>query len=239
MRMRRIGMAALASAVALGGMVVGIDPASAGKPSLSGTLTCHVNSTITISPSLVLSIPDKKPATATKPAKPGKDKGPKFNSTGSFSQCAGSEPSSGLAVPTGAPTTTTKSKGGSRLCAGGPNSGQGISKGKITFSDGSKAKASSTTSSLNAYNPVGPVITPTPPSGSSLATSLAFVAAHATDRLYFTTTATSGGKAYKGKHFVTQVVTTETIQNLFLVQCSGAGISALHLDPAYSRFIVS
>jgi len=230
--MRRIGMAALASVIALGGIVGGIGPASAGKPSLNGSINCHVSSTITISPSLVLSIPAKG-------GKPGKDKGPKFNSTGSFSQCIGSEPTSGLPVPTGAPTTTTKSKGGSRLCAGGPNSGQGQSKGKITFSDGSKGKSTSTTSSLNAYNPVGPVITPTPPSGNSLATSLAFVAAHATDRLYFTTSGISGGKAYKGKQFLTQVVTTETIQNLFLVQCAGAGISALHVDPTYSRFIVA
>jgi hypothetical protein len=239
MRMRRIGMATLASAVALGGMVIGIGPASAGKPSLAGTLSCNASGTINISPSLVLAIPNKKEATATKPAKPGKDKGPKYNSTGTLLNCTGSEPVSHLTPPTGA-TTTSKSKGASRLCTGGGAGGSSAgTKNKITFNNGAKGKVTSSQSPLSAFNTGTQVFTPAPPTGSPLAVAAAWVFDHINERLAFTTTGTAAGKVYGGKHVATTVVTTETLGNLFTVQCAGAGISALHLDPVYSTTVIS
>jgi hypothetical protein len=242
MRIRRIGYAALASAVALGGIAVGTGAASAAKPSLSGTLTCNVSSTINISPSLVLTIPNKKEATGppkNKPAKPGKDKAPKFTSTnGQLSSCSGSEPTSGLTPPTGG-TSTSKSKGTSRLCAGGPSGGPAsITKNKITFSNGAKGKVSSTTSPLGAFNTATQVVTPAPPAGSGIAAATAWVLDHATERLHFTITGTAAGKVYSGKTVTTKVVTTDTLATLFAVKCAGAGISALVLDPAHSRLTV-
>ncbi len=232
-------MAALASAVALGGMVIGIGPASAGKPSLSGTLQCASSGTINISPSLVLAIPDKKPATATKPAKPGKDKGPKYTSSGALSSCTGSEPVSHLTSPTAA-TTTSKSKGTSRLCTGGGAGGSSAgTKNKITFNNGAKGKVTSSQSPLSAYNTGTNTFTPAPPTGSPLPVAAAWVIDHFTERLSFTTTGTAAGKVYGGRHVVTTVVTTETLGNLFTVQCAGAGISALHLDPQYSKTVIS
>lgn len=228
MRMRRIGLAALASAVAFGGLVAGEAPVSAAKPVLTGTLSCAASSTININPSLVLSIPEKKPG------KPGKDKGPKFNSTGTLSGCTGTE-TSGVPKPTGA-TTSSKSKGTSRLCqGGGAGGGSTGTKNKITWNTGAKSKVISSTSSLSTFNTATQTVTPIP-SFATLAEAVAFVTAHATERLHFTLTGVSTGKAYKGRTFTTTVVTTENIQNLFIVQCPGAGISALHLDPAFSKF---
>jgi hypothetical protein len=224
--MRRIGYAALASAVALGGIAVAAGPASAGKPVLSGTISCKASSTINISPSLVLSIPEKKPG------KPGKDKGPKFVSTGSLSNCTGTE-TSGLPKPTSA-TTSSKSKGTSRLCTGGgAGGGSAGTKNKIVWSTGAKSKVTATTSTLQSFNTTSQTVVPIP-EGTPAAT--AFVIANPTNRLYFTLSGVSGGKAYKSRTLVTKVITTENITNLFFVQCPGAGISALHLDPTYSTF---
>lgn len=227
MRTRGIRMAALASAIALGGSLVAIGTASAGAPTLSGTLHCKSSGTITISPSLVLAIPAKN-------GKPGKDKGPKFNSAGALANCTGNEPTSGLTPPTGG-TTSSKSKGTSRLCTGGGSGGGSGTKNKITFNTGAKGKVTSTQSPLGAFNANTQVITPAPPTGSTLAVATAWVVGHITERLEFTTSGTAAGKTYGGKHFVTRVVTTETLGTLFAVECAGAGISALHLDPLFSK----
>ena len=44
---------------------------------------------------------------------------------------------------------------------------------------------------------------------------------HIGERLTFTTSGTAAGKNYGGKLSVTRVVTTETLGNLFAVQCTG------------------
>jgi hypothetical protein len=64
---------------------------------------------------------------------------------------------------------------------------------------------------------------------------VAFIVAHATERLYFKLTGISKGKAYRGKTVVTTAITTENLTQLFINGCSSAGgLTGFHLDPAFS-----
>jgi hypothetical protein len=105
--MKKVLAAGVAGAAALGGLaLLGTGGAGAAKPALSGTLHCNVNTTTSFVPGAVLSL-NQLP-------KP-KDKKIKVLGSTTYSGCTGSEPTSGLPVPTSG-TQTSKAKNPSRLC---------------------------------------------------------------------------------------------------------------------------
>jgi len=138
---RKVLWGSAALALTVGGLAIGVGSASAGKAVHTGTITCNTVSTTNFKPSLVLTIPNKKEATETKPAKPGKDKKVKVSTTTAISGCTGTELSAGLTVPSGA-SETGKSSLASRLVTNAGSSGGGSS--KITWSDGQKSKTAGT-----------------------------------------------------------------------------------------------
>jgi hypothetical protein len=233
--MRRIGATAIATAMTLGGFAfLSGGTADAAKPQLSGTLSCKVSTTISITPSLYAALPAGT-----------KDKKAKLNSTGTLSQCTGSEPTSGLAPPASG-STQTKSKASGRTCAaalgGTSSSTPSFTKAKLTFNSSpkpGKTKSLSTVSGGAAFDPVTQTaeLFPTNPSQTQL---INFIVAHADDRLQFTLSGQSLKKAYNGKTLQTKVVTTQTFTQLFIAGgCnSAAGLSTINVDPTYSTFKV-
>ncbi len=129
---RKIALGVSALALTVGGLAVTAGPAFAGKPSLSGHLTCNTAGSTTFKPSLVLTIPDKKPG------KPGKDHKTKITTHTVLSGCTGAE-TNGLIPPTGG-TTDTKTGNPSRLCTNQGNVPPGKTKTTLTGGSGGKFK---------------------------------------------------------------------------------------------------
>lgn len=190
--LKKVLISAAAGAVALGGLAfLGAGGASAGKPVLSGTLHCTTTGTTTFSPGGVLSL-----AQLAKP----KDKKVKVTTHTAFSACTGSEPSSGLPVPTSG-TSDSKSKLPSRLCQGFTSLGGG--KTKYLFGGTSKSKGGlpgTTTTKVDADgNPatLGDDLTIPPVTDPGFNAFL--VANGAKNLVSVGTGGTLAGKAYAGK----------------------------------------
>lgn len=237
MKVRKVGVAALASALALGGMIAGsVGEAVAAKPVLQGTLSCAASGSTTISPGLVLT-------TSQLPPPKFKDKKPKYTTNGAGSGCTGTTTSG--TMPTSITSISSKAKGDSRVISN-PNAvctnvGR-ASKTKVTFSTGDKLKTTLTSDVNNyAFTPTGPTtgtLTSFPPCGSSTATALAFAAAHIGDRIATVSHGVSGGKAYAGKNITSTSVTTETLGQELTISQTPTGVTLLHGDPAYSTFVI-
>ena len=136
--MKRVLAGVVAGAAALAGVaLLGTGTASAGKPVLNGTLHCNTSGATTFSPGAVLSL-----AQLPKP----KDKKIKVNTSTTYSGCTGSEPTSGIPVPTSA-TVTSKSKNPSRLCASLTSLGGGKTKYLFGTTHKSKGGLAGTTQS--------------------------------------------------------------------------------------------
>jgi hypothetical protein len=192
---KKFFVAASVGALALSGLaVMGAGGAGAAKPVLNGTLHCNTSGTTTFTPGGVLT-------SAQLPN--GKDKKVKVLTTTTYSGCTGSEPTSGLPVPTGA-TVITKNKLPSRLCTGFTNLGPG--KTKYTFSTGAKSKpginGNTVTKADNGTpNNLGDDLTipPTTDPGFN-----AFLVAHGNDGTVSTSSgSTLAGKAYANKSIQT------------------------------------
>jgi hypothetical protein len=235
MKVRKVGVAALASALALGGMIAGsVGVASAKKPVLQGTLSCVSSGSTAINPPLLLQ--------ASQLPK-GKDKASKYTTNATGSACTGTIDPGSAPMPSGF-TLSGKAKGVTRLVevpAALCNAPGRSSKTKITFNTGDKVKANlvSATTTL-AFTPTGPhtgTSTPFPPCGSSNTVATNFAIAHLTDRIETKSSGLSLGKAYLGKNIKTDSVTQETIGSQ-LSAASGAGIALLHGDPNYGSFTI-
>jgi hypothetical protein len=197
---RKLVLGASALVLTVGGLAVVAGPAgAAAKPQHQGTLTCVTNTVTTFSPSLVFTIPDKAPATAKKPAKPGKDKKVKILSTTTLSNCVASGDAAGLPAITGG-TVVTKSSSPSRLVTNAGNVSGG--KTKATLSDLSKFKEDglgSTTTYLDNGTPNvhgDDIVLPT----DTAAIFTLISEGHGSDGLYLVGTGShSTGKAYAGE----------------------------------------
>jgi hypothetical protein len=224
MRIRAFGMAALATAIAVGGLAGGVGTASAKKVALNGTLTCFTSGTTTISPGIVLT-------SALLPK--GKDKKPKYTTTGASTSCEGTT-TSGI-QPTSF-TLTSKAKGNSRLLVGAPCETTGrATKMKITFNTGDKLKVVLTGDLQNyAFNAETEVSTPFPACGSGLQAAVDFATAHAGDRIEVRSEGTSTGKAYAGKTVVSDSVTSVTLAQELGVSQTPTGVTSLSADPEFS-----
>jgi hypothetical protein len=202
--MKKVLAAAAAGAVALGGLaLLGVGTAGAAKPSLTGTLNCTSSSKTTFSPSLVLTIPNKKEATATKPAKPGKDKGSKLLTETTYTACSGGGNPAGTTVPTGG-TSTSKVKAASRLCTNQGNVPPGKTKTEMTGGSKAKFKPSGGTTTTFLDNGTANDHSDDIPLPTTTAGLLAILVPHGSDQLYILGSgATIAGKAYGGKHIST------------------------------------
>jgi hypothetical protein len=223
-----LAVAALVSASVLVVGVVGVDVAGAAKkPVRNGTLHCTPAAATTIAPSLVRTIPDKKPG------KPGKDKPAKYTGAGTLSGCTGT--TTGGTTPASG-TTTSSTKGPSRLCTsfgGGPGT---ITKTTVTLNTGDKLKTNSTAGAASVFDPATQTVTALPTDPTE---RVSFILAHLTSRLSFVVTGTNTGKPYPGRTLETHVVTTETLNTLFVVGCAGTGVTGFSTDPAFSTFAIS
>ena len=233
--LRKIVLGVSALALVSVGVVATGGVAGAKKTPVQGTFSCASTGFTTINPGLVLSIPPiTKPG---KPDKPGKDKGPKYVSTGSGSGCGGS------ATAGTAPTSYTlssKSKGLSHALLQPPSSCSNparVAKVKITFNTGDKLKVSQTTGSSIAYNPGTNVSTPFPACGSDSTTANNFAIAHINDRIKVISTGVSTGKAYTGKTVTSTSITTQTLGDELTLALT-TGVTRLDADPAYSTLTI-
>lgn len=233
MRIRRTGAAALAAGLALVGLgAVTADSAGAAKIITQGNLSCTSAGQTSISPGLVLT-------SANLPK--GKDKKPKYITSGSGSGCTGTT-ASGTA-PTSY-TLSSKSKGLSRLISN-PNAdctapGR-ASKTKITFNTGAKVKVSLVTETTNyAFDDDTEVSTPFPPCGSDAQVALAFAAEHGDEQIETRSAGTIPGnsKAYPGKVVRTRSVTQETLQGQLALSLTDAGVTLLKADSAFSTLTI-
>jgi hypothetical protein len=232
---RRIGAAALASALALAGIgAVTEGTASAAKIPLQGTLSCTSAGQTAIIPGLVLT-------SAQLPQPKMKDKKPKYLTTGTGSACSGTT-TSGTA-PTSY-TLTSKAKGLSRLIVN-PNADCNApgraAKTKITFNQGSKAKVLMVSEVGNyAFNPNTEVSTPFPACGSGTQVAIDFALAHLNDRIETRSSGVIPGnsKAYAGKLVETKSVTTETLGGQLTLAQTATGVTLLHGDPAFSTLTI-
>jgi hypothetical protein len=194
--MKKVLAGVVAGAAALGGIaLLGAGDAGAAKPVLSGTLHCNTVGTTTFSPGAVLAL-----SQLPKP----KDKKIKVISNTTYSGCTGSEPTSGLPVPTNG-TVVSKGKNPTRLCQGLLALGGG--KTKYTFANGaykSKAGLAGTTISKadngtpNNYADDVPVLPSTDPG------FIAWLGEHGDDgTVSIGSGGTLAGKAYAGKSIST------------------------------------
>jgi hypothetical protein len=145
-------------------------------------------------------IPNKKEATETKPAKPGKDKAVKIATTTTITGCTGTETAAGLTVPSGG-TETGKSGLPSRLITNAGNTLPG--KSTVVWSDGSKSKsngAGSTETFVDNGTPNDHSDDIALPDNIDDVIAL-IVAGHGTDSLYLLGTGGGyTGKAYANHH---------------------------------------
>lgn len=188
---RKVLAAAAAGAVAISGFaLLGSGPAGAAKPTLSGTLECDVSSVTTFTPGgvLALSLLDKP-----------KDKKSKVATTTTYSNCTGTEPTSGLPVPTSG-TATSKSKTTSRLCTAFTNLPAGKTKylfgGLYKSKNGAPATTVSKADNLTPGDLTDDVAIPaaTDPGFNQ------FLTDHGNDGTVSTSSGgTLAGKAYAGK----------------------------------------
>jgi hypothetical protein len=224
---RKIALGVSALALTVGGLAVGAGPAFAGKPSLSGVLDCASSGTTTFNPSLVLTIPNKKEATATKPAKPGKDKGSKLLTNTTYTGCTGSGNVAGTTLPTGG-TSTTKVKAASRLCTNQGSVPPGKTKTEMT--GGSKAKFKPSGGTTTTFLDSGTALDhsddiPLPTDTAGLLAALA--GPHGTDQLYILGAgSTIAGKAYSGEH-ISSVSHSPGILAKFNACVSTAGLGSI------------
>jgi hypothetical protein len=233
MRIRRVGVAALTSALVLGGLVAtSVGVASAKKIVVQGTLSCTTAGTTTITPGLVLQKTNLTPPKY-------KDKKPKFVTAGSGSACTGTT-TSGL-QPTSY-TLTSKAKGLSRLIVNPDadcNAPGRLAKTKITFNTGDKLKADMVSEVGNyAYNTATGVSTPFPACGSGSDVAIAFAVAHANDRIETRSTGTSTGKAYAGKVIHTKSVTVQTLSQELAASNTATGVTSLSAESAFSTLTI-
>jgi hypothetical protein len=235
MRIRKIGAAALASGLAMTGLVALTgETAGAAKIPLQGTLSCTSAGSTAIIPGLVLT-------SAQLPQPKMKDKKPKYITTGSGSACSGTT-TSGTAPSSY--TLSSKAKGLSRLIVN-PNADCNApgraAKTKITLNQGSKIKVTMVSEVGNyAYNTATQVSTPFPPCGSSPAVATAFAGAHANDRIETRSQGViaSNSKAYAGKVVKTRSRTTETLAGQLSLSLTPGGVTLLHADSAISTLTV-
>jgi hypothetical protein len=233
---RKMVLAVSALALACGGIVATEGVAYAKKIAPTGTLSCTTTGFTTITPGILLSIPPiVRPG---KPDKPGKDKKPKYVSTGTLTGCTGTE-TAGI-LPTSA-TSSSKSKGLSRALiqpASSCSAPARVAKAKITLNTGLKLKVNQTTGSSIAFNPTTQVQTPFPPCGADSATANAFAAAHASDRIMVVSTGVSTGKAYLGRTVTSTSVTVQTLFDQLVLSLAEPGVVQLDADPAFSTLTI-
>jgi hypothetical protein len=223
--MKKVLVAATAGALALGGLAVLASPAGAAKPSLTGTLNCNSSGTTSFNPPLVLAIPNKKEATATKPAKPGKDKGSKLLTTTTYTGCTGGGNPAGTTVPTGG-TSTTKVKAPSRLCTNQGNIPPGKTKTEMTGGSKAKFKPSGGTTTTFLDNQTPNDHSDDIPLPSTTAGLLALINTNGNDQLYILGTgSTIAGKAYGGKTISTVGHSPGVLAKLNA--CAGAGLGTV------------
>jgi hypothetical protein len=211
--MKKVLVAATAGALALGGLAaMGVGGAGAAKPQLSGTLHCNTSGVTTFSPPGVLSLSQPQ-------VKKGKDKKVKVTTVTNYTGCTGSEPSSGLPVPTSA-TVNSKSKNPSRLCTSFTSLPPG--KTKYVFGGVHKSKpgaqGTTTTKADNGTfaNLADDLLIP----ASTAPTFNAFLVAHGNDGTVSTSNgSTLAGKAYAAKSIQTISHSGSLIQKV--VACSG------------------
>lgn len=210
--MKKALVAATAGALALGGLAMMGSSAGAAKPQLSGTLHCNTSGTTTFSPPGVLSLSQPQ-------VKKGKDKKVKVTTTTNYTGCTGSEPSSGLPVPSSA-TVNTKGKSPSRLCTAFTSLPPG--KTKYVFGGVHKSKPGAQGTTVTKADNGTPgnlgddlVIPATTDPGFN-----AFLVAHGNDGTVSTSAgSTLAGKAYAAKSIQTISHSGSLIQKV--VACSG------------------
>jgi hypothetical protein len=233
MKLRKIGVAALASGLAIAGLgAMAEGTAGAAKVSLDGHIACASSGSTAIKPGILLT---------SNLLPKGKDKKIKYTTTGTGSGCTGSV--TGGSLPSGF-TTSSKSKGLSRVLvqpASACTSTLRTSKTKITFNTGAKVKVT-LISDLNnyAFNTTTQVSTPFPPCGSPAGVATQFAVDHANDRIEARSHGLSGGKAFKGKNVVSKSVTTETLiaELADANDATGVGVTLLHGDPAFTTLTI-
>jgi hypothetical protein len=234
--LRKIVLGVSALALAGAGVVATGGVAGAKTTPVQGTFSCASTGTTTITPGIVLTIPPiTKPG---KPDKPGKDKAPKYVTTGSGTGCTGTATAGSL--PTGY-TLSSKSKGFSRALIQPPSSCSNparVAKVKITFDNGEKLKVSQTTGTNIAFNPITQVSTPFPGCGSTTQVASAFALAHFNERIKVVSTGVSTGKAFNGKTVTSTSVTTQTIGDQLTLAGTTTGVTHLDGDPAFSTLTI-